>query len=253
MTEMPPPPPPPPGAAPGGATVRIGDWVNEAIDRLKPAWTDYVVVGLAFFVVILVAFALFVIPGIIIAGPVMGGLYVYVAKKVLGMDAAVGDLFSGFKKFTDLILLWIIIGLPAVVVMILSVLSSMTHRMGSAGRALQKLMSCLGCGLVPLLSIFYIAAAVMLIFAIPLIMFKNLDAIAAIKESFRVTKADLVNFVLLALALWVVGIVGELGVIACVIGLLITAPLALCAQVMIRVQAYRDFFGLAPEDVRQYN
>ena len=257
MTEMPPPPPPPPPSEPGAATVRIGDWFNEAIDRLKPAWTDYLVAGLVMMIAIIISIVLCYIPYFIVGGPLIGGFFIYNARKMLGQPAEISHLFKGFNKFTETMLLWLIIVLPPVLVYLLAWLPGILQQvgLGKLGRTLSGIAGCVGCVGIPVFGIIYpIVIGTIAIFAFPLILFKNMDAIAAFKKSLETVKPHFMNFLLFWLACLLTVFVAEIaGIIACVIGLFVTMPLAAAVLTNVQLEAYRDFFGLNPEDVQQYN
>lgn len=257
MTELPPPPPPPPPAASSSPSVRIGDWFNEAIDRLKPAWTDYLVAGLVSMIAIMISAVLCYIPYFIVGGPLVAGFFIYNARKMLGQPAEIGHLFKGFSKFSETLLLWLVIVLPPVIVYLLAYLPAVLQQvgMGSFGDTLSTIAGCVGCIGIPIFGIIYpIVVGTLAIFAFPLILFKNMDAVGALKKSIEVVKPNFFQFLLLWLACILVVLVAEIaGIIACLIGLFVTMPLAGAVIANIQLQAYRDFFGLGPQDVQQYN
>lgn len=257
MTELPPPPPPPPPSSPSTPTVRIGDWFNEAIDRLKPAWTDYLVAGLVTMIALAISAVLCYIPYFIVGGPLVAGFFIYNARKMLGQPAEIGHLFKGFTKFSETLLLWLIIVLPPVIVYLLAWLPGILQQigLGKLGRTLSGIAGCVGCVGIPVFGIIYpIVIGTLALFAFPLILFRNMDAVGALKKSIEVVKPNFMQFLLLWLACILVVLVAEIaGLIACVIGLFVTIPLAGAVIANIQLQAYRDFFGLGPQDVQQYN
>ncbi|MGK2860159.1 MAG: hypothetical protein ACSLFQ_23430, partial [Thermoanaerobaculia bacterium] len=247
---------PPPRAPSGGGGVRIGDWFNEAFDRVKPAWVEYFIAGLVVLICMAVSAVLCYIPYFIVGGPLIAGLFVFVAKKILGMPTEVGDVFKGFRKFTETMLLWLVIVGPPLVIMILFYAGQFASRMGlgSVGNALSAVAGCIGCIGIPVFGIIYpIVMGTLMVFAFPLVLFRNMDAMSALKESIAKVKPDFMNFLLLLLACWAVFLVAEIvGLIACLIGVLVTVPVAMCVMVMVQLQAYRDFYGLTPENLEQY-
>jgi hypothetical protein len=255
MTEMPPPPPPPPMSS--TPTVRIGDWFNEATDRLKPVWTEYLVAGLVTMIAMVVSALLCYIPYFIVGGPLVAGFFIYNARKMLGQPAEIGHLFKGFSKFSETLLLWLILVLPPVLVYLLAWLPGLLQSvgMGRVGEVLGGIAGCVGCIGIPLVGIIYpIVIGTLCVFAFPLVLFKNMDAVGALKKSIEVVKPNFMQFLLLWLACILVVFVAEIaGLIACVIGLFVTMPLAGAIIANIQLQAYRDFFGLSPDDVQQYN
>lgn len=257
MTEMPPPPPPPPASPSAASSVRIGDWFNEALDRVKPAWTDYLVAGLVTMIALMVSAILCYIPYFIVGGPLIAGFFIWNARKMLGQPTEIGHLFKGFNKFSETLLLWLIIVLPPVLVYLLAWLPGILQQfgLGRLGETLSGIAGCIGCIGIPLVGIVYpIILGTLGVFAFPLILFKNMDAIGALKKSIEIVKPNFLQFLLLWLACILVVFVAEIaGLIACLIGLFVTMPLAGAVVANIQLQAYRDFFGLSAEDVQQYN
>ncbi|MFA6957779.1 MAG: hypothetical protein WC538_18080 [Thermoanaerobaculia bacterium] len=270
MTEMPPPPPPPPpyggsftpptppppGPPPSAGGVRIGDWFNEAFERIKPSWVEYFIAGIVVMLCMLVSAALCYIPYFIVGGPLLAGLIVFVAKKMLGMPAEVGDVFKGFRKFTDTMLLWLIMVGPPVLVMAIVYAGQFAAAMGlgKIGEMLGTIMGCVGCVGVPIFGIIYpIVVGALLFFAFPLVLFRDMDAMSALKESMAKVKPNFMNFLLLWLACGALFLVAEIvGLILCLIGILVTIPVAMCVVVMVQLEAYRDTYGLHPENLDQY-
>ena len=236
--------------------MRIGDWFNEVFDRVKPAWVEYFIAGIVVMLCMAVSAVLCYIPYFIVGGPLIAGLYVFVAKKMLGMPAEVGDVFNGVRKFSETMLLWLVVVGPPLVVMILSWAGQFASQMGSGSlaRALSTISGCVGCIGIPVFGIIYpIVMGTLMIFAFPLVLFRNMDAMGALKESIAKVKADFVNFLLLWLACLVVFLAAEIaGLILCLIGILVTVPVAMSVMVMVQLEAYRDFFGLSPENLEQY-
>lgn len=273
MTEMPPPPPPPPppyggGYAPpptpppprppsgGAGGVRIGDWFNEAFERVKPAWVEYFIAGIVVMLCMAVSAVLCYIPYFIVGGPLIAGLYVFVAKKMLGMPAEVGDVFKGFRKFTETMLLWLILIGPPLVVMLVVYAGQFAAAMGlgKVGEALGAVMGCVGCVGIPLFGIIYpLVMGTMMIFAFPMVLFRDMDAMSALRASMAKVKPEFMSFLLLWLACGAVFLVAEIvGLILCLIGILVTIPVAMCVMVMVQLEAFRDLFGLSPENLDQY-
>ncbi len=266
MTDIPPPPPPPPPSDPPPpepppstptGTVRIGDWFNEGLDRIKPAWTEYLIAGLVLIIVLAVSIALCFVPYIIVGGPLIAGFYIFNAKKMLGMPAEIGDVFKGFSKFTDTLLLFLVYALPPFLVSLLFYLSGILSAAGwgKLGSSIQGVVSCIGCIGMPVFGLIYpIVVGTLFMLAFPLVLFKGMDAISALKASMATVKPNMLNFFLLWLACFATFFVAEIaGLIACGIGIFITIPLALALIMNLHLAAYRDFYGLTEEDLQQYN
>lgn len=145
---------------------------------------------------------------ILVWGPLMGGLYFYLLKKIRGERTSIETAFSGFsKRFLHLFL----------------------------GGFVAFALTGLGfiCLILPGI---YLLVAWM--FILPLIIDKGLDFWPAMELSRKMVSKHwwkLLSFGIV-LALITLG-----GVLACGIGLFVTAPIALAAQ----MYAYEDIFGLA--------
>jgi uncharacterized membrane protein len=236
--------------------VRIGDWFNEAFDRVKPAWVEYFIAGIVVMLCMAVSAVLCYIPYFIVGGPLLGGLFIFVAKKMLGVQAEVGDVFKGFRKFTETMLLWLIVIGPPILVLLVVYAGQFAAAfgLGKVGEMLGAVMGCVGCVGVPIFGIIYpIVVGTMLYFAFPLVLFRDMDAMSAAKESMARVKPDFLNFLLLWLACGALFLVAEIvGLILCLVGILVTIPVAMCVMVMVQLEAYRDYFGLTPENLDQY-
>jgi hypothetical protein len=148
-----------------------------------------------------------------------GGLYGAAFKQLRGEQISVGDLFSGGRYFTRMIVASILIGI--------------LFGIGS--------IFCLIPGLI---------VAGLAFLTAPMIVEGGKGAIDAIKASIEVTKKDWIMFTIFALAL---GFIAGSGSIACGVGVLATYPLLFLGQAV----AYRDLVGIpggqfAAPDYRSY-
>jgi hypothetical protein len=251
-------PPPPPGPPPGTPTVRISDWLNQAWAIIQPYWLEYVLAILVAHLVLIGAELLCILPILIVAGPMMGGVFVYLAKRMLGLPAQVSDVFKGFRRFVDTMLLGLALILPPLVLVPLLFLPTILAAVGFGDtRAGEAMTQVTGCVTIPLVALFVVVYPVLvgtyLVFALPLVLFRRMSATEAIRQSIETVKPQLGNFLLFTLAdlvlLWAASFVG--GVLICV-GFLILSPLAASLVGTMQLLAYRDFFGLTPEDLAPY-
>lgn len=136
-----------------------------------------------------------------------GGLYGAAFKQLRGEQISVGDLFSGGRHFTRMIVATILIGILAGI--------------GS--------IFCLIPGLI---------VAGLAFLTAPMIVEGGKGAVDAIKASIEVTKKDWIMFTIFALAL---GFIAGAGGIACGVGVLATYPLLFLGQAV----AYRDLVGMS--------
>lgn len=230
-----------PAYAPAPAP-RIGEWLSEAWDLFKQQWQVYVVQSLISLVIssIIISIMYVVFFGAMMAsvmasernsGAAMGGmLLVYAmafamgaviqvlmmvlyagmertaAKQLRGEPIAVGDMFSAFDVAGNLILAGILMSIASMI-------------------------GALAC---------YIGAFVVmgaLVFVLPLVVQGRLSAVEAMQRSWETTRPHLLMYILWA---FLVSLIASLGVYVCGVGLLVTMPIAMIAQMV----AYRDVVGL---------
>ncbi|MFY9824847.1 MAG: hypothetical protein WAM82_25940 [Thermoanaerobaculia bacterium] len=255
-------PAPPSGPPPGTATVRISDWFNQAWALIKPYWLEYVLAILLAHLVIFVSELLCFLPILLVIGPMMGGIFIYLAKRIVGVPAQVPDIFKGFQRFKDTTILGLALFLvPLIFTAILftpTVLGALGAGSGGRmGQAFANVTGCLGCMTVPLsiivLLVYPVLAGTYLVFALPLVMFKQMDAITAIKRSIEIVKPQTANFLMLLLANMVLLLAANFvgGVLLCV-GALILSPLAVSIVGTMQLLAFGDFVGLTREDLAPY-
>jgi len=263
---IPPPPPaylpPPSGSPPGAATVRVGDWLNEAWRIIQQNWLEYVLAVLVAELVILAGIFACLLPGILLAGPMLGGVHIYLAKRLLGLPAEVGDVFKGFRRFGATLVLGVTLALPPFLMAALFVIPHIVARIGAeqggplsgVAETIAGISGCITCVGLPLFLLVYpILVGTFLIFALPLILFRQMDAFAAIRQSIEIVKPQLTNFLLLLLVhvliLWAASFAG--GFLICV-GTLFLTPLATSLVYTMQLLAYRDYVGLTAADLAPY-
>jgi len=162
---------------------------------------------------------------IVLGGPFMGGLYFFLLRAIRGEPAEIGDIFAGFKiNFGHLILVYLVMALMLVAMIIpggalagFSIYSmTRAHEVGGAYLAMAIVGS-----LVALLPFIYFSVA--WYFAIPLVIDKGMDFWGALNHSRRmVSKHWWSVFGLLVVHTFI----NILGVLACCIGIFLSAPLA---------------------------
>jgi hypothetical protein len=228
-----------PGADPGftplpGATAASGAWGGPALDAppdpdqlaaeaiarspgldigraLGRGWelltADFwAVVGVTALNLLVLACANSVMVGIVVAGPIFGGLQWYLLKRVRGEQALLSDSFAGFTTgFLQLMLGYIVISL-----------------LGTLG-----LILCLLPGI-------YLLVAWQ--FALLLTIEKKMDFWPAMEVSRKVITREWWSFFAFAIVGWLLNLVGAL---CCVVGFFVTMPWTLLAMVCL----YEDRFG----------
>src|SRR4029077_9670788 len=117
---VPPSPPPPTYSAPpphsgltsGAPAVRISEWLNAAWALIQPYWLEYVLAILVAHLVVLGAALFCLLPVLLVSGPMMGGILIYLAKGCVGEPSQVADVFKGFRRLADTALLGLVLVLP---------------------------------------------------------------------------------------------------------------------------------------------
>jgi uncharacterized membrane protein len=186
--------------------VKLGEWIQKAFDLYKANF------GIIF-PAALIAICLSVVSIGVLAGPMMAGMFgiIYALVNKQEPKPVIGDLFKGFSFFLPAFLLFLVCyGAVAVI----------------------SLIPCIGWTISPLLSL---GVGTAVIFAIPLIVDKKMDFWPAVMASFNKIKP---NFWMFLAYYLVVGLISGVGMIACGIGVLVTAPFSMIAVAV----AYKDTF-----------
>ena len=195
---------------------KYGDWIKEGFDLYKN--------NLA--VLILSSLIAFLLTGItlgILGGPMFAGL-IKIVLRIRDNEQPVptaGDVFQGFQYFLPSFLFTIVWGAIIIV-----------------GSLVLSFIPCLGQLLVICLSF---AASAFLMFGLFLIVDKQMDFWPASMASIEKVKPTFFPYLGLAV---IAGIIGEIGAVACGIGVFATMPI----YFTIIATAYRDVFadGQAP-------
>ncbi len=191
--------------------VKFGDYIQKGFELYKENLS----------VLILSSLIAYLLTGVtlgILAGPMFAGL----VKIVLRLHdneqppPVVGDIFQGFQHFLPTFLFTLVWGLILIV-----------------GSIILSFLPCIGTLLVFALSIVGMA---FLMFGLYLIVDRQMDFWPASMASIEKVKTDFFPYLGLAL---VAGIIGELGALACGIGVFATMPI----YFTIIAYTYRDVFG----------
>ena len=189
----------------GNGGVDIVGWFQESWEIFKSGWQVYMLSSLIFIVVNLIA-QIIPFAGVIIAGPMIVGLYLVIADHLAGRGYNVSRLFGGFAFFIHSFLANLIIFIFTVMGLMLLILPGLV--IGS----------------------WYI-------FTYIFIVDRGLEFWAAMEASRKLAFQDIVGFALFFL---IIGIVNFLGFLFLVVGLLVTVPLTFIATFV----AYRKLEGL---------
>jgi hypothetical protein len=173
--------------------------------------------------------AMLLIPVLLIVWLLIGayltsGLFRAAIRQSQGQGISVGDLFSGGDSFLRVLGLLVLITLAQIVLSVIFAVPGMIiEELAPIGRLAGNIPSLIISG-----SIF---------FAIPLIVDRRMGVFDAIKTSIDATKSQWWMFAIFVLVL---GLLSGIGMIACGLGLLVTAPFYFTTPAI----AYRDAFGL---------
>jgi len=189
--------------------------------------------------------------GIILNGVFYGGLYWFFLRVIRGEKAELMDVFAGFSRFFQQLMLggavtsllslcaMALAGLPFLFSFIPAIMSMMRHQDVNP----DSIVAAFGVfGAISILFVIVIAFAIfgMWMFTLPLIIDKGLDFWPAMELSRKVFWK---NWKSLSLLLLLSGLVGASGVILCIIGVFLTAPISIGAI----TYAYEDIFGSVTE------
>ncbi|MDX2150526.1 MAG: zinc-ribbon domain-containing protein [Bryobacteraceae bacterium] len=165
---------------------------------------------LGFFVILGLIFLVLnsVIP-IVLQGPLLAGFHIAAGGRLLGRRTDINDFFKGFNYFVPTLVASIVIAVFVSLGMIL----------------------CIVPGLV---------LAAMYQFTYLFIVDKKMDFWPAMQASHAVVKQDYFGFTIFTVVL---GLLNLLGIIACIVGVLITIPISWAAITV----AYRDLVGFEPD------
>ena len=192
----------------GTLSVDIGGFVSEGLEIYKNN-------AVTLIIAVLLAACLASLTLGILAGPMGAGLVLMVLRMKDGENVEIGDLFQGFSYFAPSFLFTLIWGLINIVI---SFALAMVPFIGTA------------------VSIFVsLAIGTVIIFGLPLIVDRKMDFWTASLES--IDKVKPVFWPMLGLLI-ISSLIGDLGIIACGIGIFATLPISIC----INTVAYRKFY-----------
>jgi uncharacterized membrane protein len=183
---------------------------------------------------------------IVATGPLVGGWYLYFLKRMRGLPTEWGDAWAGFSSpmLVQLVLQYVVAFAANMVVMLPMIAAFFVVIFGSiAATAADERLGPLvlvglgGVGLVAVAAMIYLSIAFM--FALPLIIDKQLPFWPAMKLSWRVAHQQ---FLPLLGLLLLCGLVYLAGFLALCVGLVVALPVCVAAI----AYAYEDLFGDAP-------
>lgn len=200
---------------------------------------SFILYTLVYFLLIIVS-AFTVIGLFLIAMPLTAGFMLYGAKCLRGEDLEFNDFFGGFKFFSPLLgyvglmlLIGLLIIVPIAILFGLQIEFLETASPTEINNYIQGIVW-------PIQGISTIASffiQTFFFFTVPLIVLGELGTIDAIKWSFKLAMK---NFWWILLFAFVVGILTQIGIYVCLVGILFTIPLGQC----LTLGAYTHIVGL---------
>jgi hypothetical protein len=192
------------------------------------------------FAVTLVGMLIAGIIPIIIAGPMMCGIYLCFFDKYEGKQVDFNRLFNGFQFFAPSLVVMLIIVVPTMIVIFMIYVPFILAALSGRRMSDEELWAMLGGVLVFELFFAFIMVCIhtLMMFALPLIADKNMGAWESIMTSCKAVWKNMSGVVGLMLCGFVVAIVGYL--LLCV-GLYLALPLMIAANTV----AYRKIFPSA--------
>lgn len=226
-----------------GVKVEVGSCISRAWEIVKAnLWLSIGTTLLVMFCMQVTGIVPFIgaCIGLILNGPLMGGLYGFYLKLIRGETAEVGDGFSGFKRFGPLagvfILMVILIYLPLIPCGIYAVATKQFDQ------SLPDVITIV-LGAVGILGAMYLGLAFM--YAVPLVADLEISPWKALQVSRRVVTRRFFGFFALGFAC---GCIMILGLLALCVGIFVAMPVAYTAFMV----AYEDNFGENPSGTGIY-
>lgn len=196
---------------------------------------------------------IFSIVNLVIAGPLMGGLYYVFIQTIRSQPAEVGDVFAGFRKsfgqlFLGHIVPVLLMGLcmiPFVIILIIELLPMVAHMQNGQSADPQMVVNALSKMSLPLIlaslvcMIPVIYFSICWVFTLPLIVDKQMDFWTAMGTSRKMVKKHW--WLVFGLTI-IIGLLNVVGLCACCIGALFTAPICFAAMMF----AYEIIFSEGP-------
>jgi len=213
-------PPPPPRQAPppqGSGPIDLGGWISRGFTEVFSDFGGYLLLGLIVWIINYFTAGL-------LSGPLLAGALQVIRGKLRGETPKIdpGSVLSvGFAKFGPTFLLFFLIYLAMGVIygifMVLTLIFSLIPYIGVIFVLLLDLVFfvlgfAVGGWMTPFLAI-----------SLHFIMEENMEFMDAGKRAFEVLKENLMMYWVFGL---VTGLIASLGIIACCVGIFVTAPVA---------------------------
>lgn len=216
----------------------IGKYISEGWQLFQKDAGKFI---LAFFVYFVFAGAVGMIPfGSLVAVPVFAGFFTLCQKIYYNKNAEIGDMFK-FEKIGDFVLFTIVSGLISILFLIPAFIAFFPNVISLSKQATEpsffEIFTPTSIVLFALAFIVLIVFQLLMFYAIPLIQFKNMKFMDAMKTSANIAKNHLGGIFVFYI---LVGLIGLSGAILCGLGLFVTIPLVFCMH----FAAYKDILRI---------
>ncbi len=185
------------------------------------------------------------VPMGILMGPMMCGLYLTFFKKRRGQPIEFGDLFKGFDYFAQSVIATLLHVVPIVIIIVPAYILFYIFFVLSIAVQGNEPNPAAMFGVMGMFVLFWLVMFIVILFlsigftfVYPLIVDRKLQALDAVKLSFR---AAMANFGRLVLLLLLTGLLGLGGVLLCYVGMFLVFPITYGALAV----AYEQVFGLS--------
>ena len=227
--------------------INAGDCVSNAWNLVKQNYGLYL--GIALVGMILSG----CIPcvSLFLVGPILGGIYYVVLREMRGEPVEFGMMFKGFEKFVPLMVIGLIQAIPEIIGqgLRLVVQFGQIGLGGSSGRGGRDFFASNGADILAggfliviaivamVLILFGVAWRVLLFFAIPIALEREIGPVDAMKLSARAATSNIGGLIVLFIFEFLIAL---LGIIALCIGIFFVIPIIYAANAF----AYRQVFPL---------
>jgi hypothetical protein len=232
-------------------------YLREGWRVVRAAWGPTLLVVLVWAVLTNIAATLCFVPLLVVGGPLTGGLYLFCAKRLLGLGGEVGDLLLGFRRFgpttvvyvTATVVFFVVLIVLAAPIEIVDVLGLVDTDNFEAMPVVAQIV--LGGWALVVLVLAAVASGVVLTFGMPFALFD--PAPGAWNRALSASRAHLGR--VLALNLWgslFVVAATAAGLLLCLVGVFVLQPLALGALTVAHLALVRDTTGLDPSKLAAF-
>lgn len=185
--------------------INISKWITDGWDLVMKDFNQFILLSLVYIVLLIVASTTFIV-GLILAGPLTTGFFYIIFNRIRGKEIYIGDLAKGFNVFVAAVLADILISVFISVGFLFLIVPG-------------------------------IVISALYMFALPLIIEKNMDFWQAMETSRKVVSRNIFELSAFILVLYILLFIG---VLLLLVGFVVALPIVFAAI----AYAYDDLFGL---------